>query len=1449
MTRLGRLLASITRGIIFLAAFVLGLALLLLLVIQTAWAKDHLRQFIVAQANRSLTATLQIDHLDGSLFHDVHLSGVTLLQDGQPIVQIDDIAVDYTIRELFQHGTSITRIALVHPHIVAAKNADGAWNLTTLVRPDTQPQQPPGPVRPLRLLSILVTGGRVELRDPLELGALQLPSAFDDLHLDMAFDNGPAGWHAAVADVSWRGAEPSFSVTHLTGTIGNSADVWQFKTLHVETPKGALDVDGMFDPTVTPSRVQLHAHAHPFDFQEWAQILPALSRITIASEFDASLDGPLSALRTNIDLTSNGGNARGEVTLDTTIPGWRFAGALQVAQFNLAPWISRPDQPSNISGRVQFDLALPPGARFPQGTYQFNGPRVSFMQYDARDLIADGRLTATEVLIRAATTTAYGASVRLGASTIGLDAPYDFHFAGTADHVDLRRVPSTVPVPRVESTLSFAFDARGRFEEPFLASTARFSPSTFLGATIGDGATGAIDTSASPLTYSGEGEISNIDLNAFGRGLNIDWMQDPRYDGVIEGHFHVDGSGSEPETMALSGGGHIRDAHLFGGELSDADVSIDISDGSLTSTYDGAITHLDPAVPMEDERYTALMYGHGHGQVSIRDLMTHSPDTNDYAIDATLELAAGSGARGIDIDQGSLTASLKNGTLAIDRFDARGPAIDASAHGTLTLDDSQQVQLTYDIRRSDLPALETLMGRAISGQLVTAGTLTGSLSELHVTGSGTLSNLDEGSVRVLTATADYDATVPMETPDKAVAKISGDVTLIDAVDQPLSDVTGTVAFDAGETSFDLTLTQPNGPSGTVTGRLDADIEQRTANIHALSMTLDQASWTLAATGARRLSWDERGVALSQFEFVDAVTGQQHVSVDGSWRFAGDGLLHVIATNVSLDALFSTDGAPGQFGGALSLDMTVTGTRDAPNIGGTVRIDNGRVWRTAFDSVGGRVNFTDRTFDLDIRLDQSPGVWLTAAGTVPLGAVLDSASESERPVDLTIRSTPIDLALLEGLTDAVTDVSGRIQIETRVVGTRTDPRFDGRLDIENAAFRLAASGSRYKNGRLALSLTTDSINVDAFRLEDIDGHPLEVKGSLATQELRVSDLAIDIRARSFEVLHNEYGRIDIDAELSLQGQLEAPRLAGRISVSSGQLQADTILDRALFQPYTTVATNTNLDAVAALNPWDLLGLDLELRVPNTLRIIGDNLQVAPDTPIGLGAINLRALGDLYLYKDPHEPLYVTGSLDSLTGTYAFQGRRFDLDPSSSVTFLGDITPNVFITVSREISGVDTRVTITGSLKEPELRLTSTPPLEPSDILSLIVFNTSSSGLSSLQQQQLAVRAGTLAAGFFTAPILGALERTLGLDQLEIEPFSALGGTSTRITVGNEIAPGLVARFSRQFGDADYDEATLEYFLSRLFRIRATFSDANTLTVSSPFRRVERAGIDLLIILNF
>jgi hypothetical protein len=94
----------------------------------------------------------------------------------------------------------------------------------------------------------------------------------------------------------------------------------------------------------------------------------------------------------------------------------------------------------------------------------------------------------------------------------------------------------------VEGLLTFSYDVSGRFADPFIVGGATFARSEFLGAIVGAGTVGSIDTLQKPLRFTGSGEVIGINLRRFGEGLQVGWLQDPRYAGTVSGNFHVDGS-------------------------------------------------------------------------------------------------------------------------------------------------------------------------------------------------------------------------------------------------------------------------------------------------------------------------------------------------------------------------------------------------------------------------------------------------------------------------------------------------------------------------------------------------------------------------------------------------------------------------------------------------------------------------------------------------------------------------------------------------------------------------------------------------------------------------------------------------------------------------------------------------------------------------------------------
>ncbi|HEY1910488.1 MAG TPA: translocation/assembly module TamB domain-containing protein [Vicinamibacterales bacterium] len=1434
------------KALVGITAFVLIVTAIAIGVVETGWAKEGLRDLIVGQANQYLTATLAIGRLEGSLFRGIELGDVNLSRNGQTLIHIDEISLSYALRELFDRGVTIRRVRLTHPVVVGARTTDGTWDLAALVKRDSSEAGRTGPGRPITVQSIEVVNGHVSLRSPLDFGAAHVPTDFDALNASFSFAYYPVHWTLTFDRASWVGSAPELSVNPLTGAFGRGSNGWFFQKFAVHTARSAFTLDGTVNNAVKPTQLDLQVRADRFAFQEWAGVIHGLQRIDVETSFDVSLKGPLSQLATDLRLRGNGGSVTGKLTLDTTVPGWHGRGAVDVARLNLARWISQPDRPSDITGRVTFDLALELGNHFPRGIFSFEGAHAMYMDYAGDQVRARGQLTADAALITHADALAYGARVSMDNSSIGLAEPYPFHFTGTATSVDLRRVPAAVPVPHVESLLAFDYDVAGRFSEPFIAGQAKFAGSTFLGALIGSGTTGTIDTSEQPLHYTGSGDITNVDLHHFGEGLGVDWMQAPRYAGTISGRFNVDGRGVDRASLALTGGGHLTSANLFGGALSDAQVSIAIEDGTLRASYDGAFTQIDPSIPFEEPRIAARLTGTGHVTAVVRELLRRDVTLADYGVDGAMTLQPFV-FHDVALESGQIDAELASSTLNVRRLDLVGRSITGTGRGTVALTDDRETNFDYDIQSADLERLRALTAIEAAGEVATKGHVSGRWTVLRAVGDATLDRLAAYDVTALTTTGHYDIVLPSLNMADVTATISARGTSLTIAGQALAEAAGNLSLAAERLRFDVQLAHSRDRHGAIAGDVALHLDTRQVDLNALTVTVGSARWRLIdGRPAATVAWSDDELSITGAEFDGS--NDQKITVAGSWRTDGGGALQVTATNVFLDSLQAAFEQPTLYGGALDLDTTISGTRKAPRVVGTVTVNHGRVQRLSYQKLTVRFTYANEIFDVSGRLDQAPDVWMTAVGTIPMG--LFRSDLPERAMDVTIESSSISLGLVQGLTDLVSDVTGEAKINVKAIGTSRDPHMTGTVAITNGGFLLTSTGSHYKNIRAAMTLAADQIRVDSLHIEDSSGRPLDVHGSLGTHELSVGDLEIEATASRFEVMRNGLGRVNLDASLRLRGRLEAPRIAGELTIAANStVRVDEILQRALFQPYSTEAsTATDVDAVRALNPWDRLGLDIQLHVPGTLRLTGDNVQISSNTPIGLGEVNIKTTGDLYLYKDPGGQLSVTGSFDSLSGTYAFQGRRFDVDPASSINFRGDLNPGLYVTVTRTISAVQARVSILGSLDEPELRLASTPPLDESDILSLIVFNMATNQLSGAQQQQLLVRAGTLAAGFLASPLLSALEKEIGFGMLEIDP-NGDNGTGPRVTIGNEIAPGLVARFSRQFGTDEYDEATVEYALSRVLRLRANYSDAQSTTGFAAFRRVEHTGLDLIFFFSF
>jgi translocation and assembly module TamB len=474
--------------------------------------------------------------------------------------------------------------------------------------------------------------------------------------------------------------------------------------------------------------------------------------------------------------------------------------------------------------------------------------------------------------------------------------------------------------------------------------------------------------------------------------------------------------------------------------------------------------------------------------------------------------------------------------------------------------------------------------------------------------------------------------------------------------------------------------------------------------------------------------------------------------------------------------------------------------------------------------------------------------LTAKGYAPL------AMDARRNrYDLHVDSSAIDLGLVQGFTTALTNVTGTVQAKVDVAGTENDPRPNGNVTIQRAAFTVEPTGVTYTNLEGRIDLQSDRVHIDEIRVLDNHQSPLSITGDLPIQEREDGAVAIAIKADDFKVIDNQMGNVRVNSDLRVVGQLNAPRIEGDLGVSTGAVNLDPIIAQVGASAYATKETEFATDAdsqgqTTAGGAFDALYAYVHLTVPNDLVIKANDLK-APGSPIGLGALNVTLGGDVTVHKAPYDQPRIYGTVNTVRGSYDFQGRRFEILRDGTVKFEGtdDLDPALDLKTQRIIQAVTAIVNVRGTVKKPEIALSSTPPLEEADILSLIVFNQPINQLGEGQQASLAARAQGMALGAAAGQLTQSIGSALNLDTFELNMTPENGG-GPQLTVGEQVGQNLFVKVQQGIGDLSQTNFILEYELTNWLRFRTNVLQGSS-TQAQMFQRMQGSGADLLFFFSY
>ena len=1485
----------------WLGTFVVVLICLTFIASQTPWFRDWIRRAIVREAKQYLNGELTIGSLGGNLFFGATLSDVAVDVSGDRVVAVKSLEVDYSVIQLITAGLVIDRIVLTSPSIHVVRDDEG-WNLGRLVKARRREADREGPGRPLSLPSIVVTDGAVRIDDQMGSPSYTLPQRIDDLDIRASFEYAPVHFTVTLEHLGLRASDPDLTLRQLSGGFAVRDDNFYFEHVAVHTDETSVKAEGVVEQYLRTPVLKVSSNGQ-LSLPELGRLLPVLAGYGLHPAYTVKADGPLDQLGLDLDVKSEAGAVRGQLMTDFKKPDLRFAGAARLERLNIGPILKRPDTRSDITGDAAIDLtvrsepaALPAFDRL-GGTFNFRGPRVAAFGYQGTNVVAAGSLKGPHITLAAARATAYGGGATArGVIVLPANArPVSYDLQGSAREVDLRRLPPLMRAPYLETNLS-VFDYHVRGKGTTVEGTATLDSSKIEGATIASGTTVEFQVGKGTLSYGGRGSLSGLNVHRLGKALEIAALDDPRYDGLVNGSFDVKGGGTTLKTMSLDVSGTVTDSNIMGMRTPQMKFKTTIGDVGLTAYANGAFEQLNPAVISGRKEFESNINGTVDGTFRLSDL-TAPITPASFGIDGRVTLGP-SLVGGVQIAGADFDGRYADEVADLTCLQIKGPDVTVDASGRLALDRSSESSLKYHVDASDISEAGALAGQSeLEGTVVLDGTITGNRTALATNGTLNGSGLGWKENRALDLNSKYAVTIPDL--DFAHAKVHAEsrATLVRLAGTELNQITATTTYADKQFEF-TTQIQEKTRELDATGSVVFHPDHQEIHLPTLALRTDGIEWRNSGTGDPAIQYRPGELTLRD---IGLVREDQALDANGTVSFGEGkttGSLSVRARNVDVAEVEKLLLVNRGLHGRLTADATITGHISAPAVDAHVEVRNGAFQNYKYESLVADVDYAGGRITLDAMLQQSPGVAITAKGVVPRTLFERTKGEHvaatpEDTIDLRIQTSALDLGLIQGFTTAVTNVSGGLQADIRIQGSGYDPHLSGFAEIRDGAFAVPRLGTSYSGLDTRIDLEEDLIRIRRFEILDENGEQLGVSGQLAVHSGQLGSVDIALDSQNFEIIDNELGDIGIGSALRITGELARPRLEGDVRIAAGRLEVDRILqlfydpysveelpdvqsaersaqaagsareatDRALTRAGQGVTAPEDLTravdekgAAPTGGVFENVELDVRVRIPDNLVLRGRRLRPGGPTRAAIGDINVTVGGDITVRKRAGGRPTYNGTITTVRGQYQFQGRQFELARGGTLRFTGEeeLNPILDVTATRQIpdTGVEARVRVTGSVMQPELQLSSRPPLDESDILSLIVFNRPINELGTGERTSLAATAGGIATGFIATPLGESIGRALDLDLFEINTRAEGDTLGAELTVGQQIGDRTFLKLRQIFGDRTYTEFLLEYQIADFLRfVGSGAPEASNAGNRIGQRRIERAGMNLIFFFSY
>jgi translocation and assembly module TamB len=358
----------------------------------------------------------------------------------------------------------------------------------------------------------------------------------------------------------------------------------------------------------------------------------------------------------------------------------------------------------------------------------------------------------------------------------------------------------------------------------------------------------------------------------------------------------------------------------------------------------------------------------------------------------------------------------------------------------------------------------------------------------------------------------------------------------------------------------------------------------------------------------------------------------------------------------------------------------------------------------------RVRCDQDSTSLSEVLLQAPGqADLSGQGSIGTGLVLepwlrgDLEALLQAPVALDLRLEAADLGFLARLLPGVRRIAGRVGGSVSLGGTLAALQPSARLALSDGELRLTGDVPSFDALRAELELEPQRLRLTSLAGE-MGGGPLEAAGGLDWSG-GAPQVELTLSGEEVLIMQQPALRLRSDAELSVRGPLAALEVTGRLDLRDGRYTKRVELFRREGGPRAAPGPPITLFSFDS-GPLAAMRFDVAIASVEPFRVENNLVDGAVRADLRLAGTGRspELLGALFV--DPTLVSLPATTLETTSGTLVFQRE----DP---------LMPLLDVRLETRVRSYDIAVRATGPLEDPELELSSIPPLPSEDLLVLVL----------------------------------------------------------------------------------------------------------------------------------